>query len=438
MKKDNKGFTLLELLVAVIILAIVVTPMLHSFVTSYRVNARSREIMRATTLAQNEMEIFEKEKLEVLLDNETYDYEWTPTTYTSGSGSDEKEHTAYTFTYNKGIINDETGREMYDVVVKLDPESALDTDLYHDQNTAELLYMNTLSGVDSGAYVQSIRSDDKGGEDEEAYEFFYKCQVPNAVTGNKRSMEEFAKNVKRTITLKIEKVEQHGVETTVVKVKYEYICTFDEVPDDYRKYPLGAGDKIIFNNSQTLDDKGKPVELKSVYLFYAPRYNTYYPNDSENIVIENKEKLPVNIYIIRQNIKDSAGNIWGKYIDDTGALQYNVPTGYVVNLKIHEGLEGIGADSKTYGSYFTNLNVGLDGTSENGSTNIELYDVDNYIGEGFPNYNTGEAIKKAQFRFLGSTESKDRIYTMEVAVYAHGADPTTEDPLVRLTGTKIE
>ena len=36
-KKDNKGFSLLELMIAVVILAIIIVPMLRGFVSSYRV-----------------------------------------------------------------------------------------------------------------------------------------------------------------------------------------------------------------------------------------------------------------------------------------------------------------------------------------------------------------------------------------------------------------
>ncbi len=52
----NAGFSLVELLIAVIILAIIVIPLLHMFVTSTRINIKSRQTLRATTFAQDIME----------------------------------------------------------------------------------------------------------------------------------------------------------------------------------------------------------------------------------------------------------------------------------------------------------------------------------------------------------------------------------------------
>ncbi len=52
----NAGFSLVELLIAVTILAIIVIPLLHLFVTSTRMNVKSRQTLRATTVAQDIME----------------------------------------------------------------------------------------------------------------------------------------------------------------------------------------------------------------------------------------------------------------------------------------------------------------------------------------------------------------------------------------------
>lgn len=55
-KRKNRGFTLVEVLVAAAILSVVVTPILSSFVTIARVNAKSRRRLSATTIANSVME----------------------------------------------------------------------------------------------------------------------------------------------------------------------------------------------------------------------------------------------------------------------------------------------------------------------------------------------------------------------------------------------
>ena len=55
-KTSDAGFSLIELLIAVTILSIIVIPLLHMFVTSTRINVKSRQTLRATTVAQDIME----------------------------------------------------------------------------------------------------------------------------------------------------------------------------------------------------------------------------------------------------------------------------------------------------------------------------------------------------------------------------------------------
>lgn len=55
-KLNNKGVTLMEVLVSVVILAIVVLPLLNTFVFSSRLNAKSRIAARATEVARNLLE----------------------------------------------------------------------------------------------------------------------------------------------------------------------------------------------------------------------------------------------------------------------------------------------------------------------------------------------------------------------------------------------
>ncbi len=68
MKKiNNKGFTLMELVVAIAVLTIALVPILDSFITSARLNVKSRKLMAATNIQQSIMEGFaDKTYTEVL------------------------------------------------------------------------------------------------------------------------------------------------------------------------------------------------------------------------------------------------------------------------------------------------------------------------------------------------------------------------------------
>lgn len=69
MKKENKnkGFTLIEIVVAIAVLAIAITPILTSFVTSAKLNVKSQKLMAATNIQQSIMEGFaDKTYTEVL------------------------------------------------------------------------------------------------------------------------------------------------------------------------------------------------------------------------------------------------------------------------------------------------------------------------------------------------------------------------------------
>lgn len=61
---NNKGITLVEVMAAIAILAVVTVPFLNSFLASARSNQKARDMLRATTVAQNLMESVEAFSLE--------------------------------------------------------------------------------------------------------------------------------------------------------------------------------------------------------------------------------------------------------------------------------------------------------------------------------------------------------------------------------------
>lgn len=65
-KEENKGFSLVEMLVCVAILAIISIPLLNSFLVAGKTNEKAKEIQRATTLAQNIIETVKSQNLKQL------------------------------------------------------------------------------------------------------------------------------------------------------------------------------------------------------------------------------------------------------------------------------------------------------------------------------------------------------------------------------------
>lgn len=55
-KKTNKGFSLIEVLLAVVLLALVAAPILQMLYSSYAMNIKSRKYLAAADLAQEKME----------------------------------------------------------------------------------------------------------------------------------------------------------------------------------------------------------------------------------------------------------------------------------------------------------------------------------------------------------------------------------------------
>ena len=67
-KNDNRGLTLLELIVGVVILAIVVVPLLHTFVTGANTARKSKQYSDATLAAQNIIEEIQATDMEEYLE----------------------------------------------------------------------------------------------------------------------------------------------------------------------------------------------------------------------------------------------------------------------------------------------------------------------------------------------------------------------------------
>lgn len=240
-REKNAGFSLVEVLVAVTILALVVAPLLYSFVTAVRINSQSKRSMEAAAAAQNVME-------------QVTAADWAELGLTDhGDG-----------TFSREALETFNGKTFR-------IKTTLDANPYKRENDTEPEQFNDLElpdiyGMDrarDGLYIQDQKMD------EHAFESFY-------LTDSSFSM------MKRSMVLYIKDGRNHKPEVTL-DIVYEY-------NGRTRYKERGA---VLFQNASA------EKTLQGVYLFFQPMY-TSGGGIKEELSVINETDSPVDVYLVKQ------------------------------------------------------------------------------------------------------------------------------------------
>lgn len=393
--RPNAGFSLVELLVAITILLIVVVPILHSFVTAARTNAKSKKVMQATSTAQNIMEELKAYSLEKLKD-----------TYTIIENPDS--------TYTIEMDNVSMGKGTFNARVTLDPtiyqKDPTETELkYNDFSRANIAYMDILKDA---FYVQESTS----GE-EVAQEFLdlYKDAGGslNYDTGH------FLDAMSRKISINIGVMENFpGDSTTIVTITYTYTTSDTTISPDKRTIEKPQESKIY-------DNAEYDEELRGIYLFYNPLYGSKVSNVKDTIEINNESNLDINFYIVKQKTSD---------FSQTNENQY------MVQLNVKEKPETtwtLNSDFKAKTHVRTNLGRDIEKTDQ------ELANKQSkvtYIGNGTA-VNDAKSRQVLDYNSLDAPSIENRLYGAVIEIYEikGGGDKYDADKkLISIDGSKEE
>lgn len=380
---DNKGYTLVEIIAAVVILAIVVIPLLNCFLSVAKLNAKAKKEQEATVAAQNLMETIKASSVEELLGSSEACTDEAGVVLRNEDGSPkmkvevDKSNEAsgkYIIYYNQCDINGNT----YRAVAKMDAgayrkEEEAEPDQYNDMSLADVTAMS--EQLDA-FFIQDF------GSDTEAAEYF----------GGNLVYE----SMNRDIVVDIKNVS--GKTSVVVSVTYEYGGNFYSTAENVCVY---SGTK-----------------LENVYVFFQPMYTSNGTVVKEQIHIKNEANLPLNVYLVKQAYSSTTAVQERNYrvsvdVSEPNRTEFFKDGAYYVLTDIQTNLDKAQNQySVTYGG-FSGMNVG--GTS---------YAADKLVGIA-----TDTSLVK---------ENKvDRIYSVEISVYK-AEDDTYAEALVTLTGTKEE
>ena len=416
-KLNNAGFSLIEVLIAMVILCVVSIPLLHSFVTTARTNAKAKILLKATDCAENIMEQAEYLTVDELIE-----------TYSVNAGNS---------------INETDGRyEFYinnpdDFPVKLPEgyriEMILNPNLYPNANALNLADVKSISITDTAVYEMPALYD--SGIYGEFDEWNRVAHEDQGLLYQRADSGYFKENLTRTMEITVNKkgtdTDEGGNTIDLVTVNLDIRYYFrnknqykDYLPNKQKEYVETT--KELFNNLSTKEP------LNGIFIFYQPRYLATASGNADNIIINNKDNVPVNVILAAQQ---------GAADASYKAQYFNIATGPNVTV-VENPVSAINAtDAVT--TLFTNLSEGAPYSAINAEgtpvADGEMLCRLSYQNPAGTQKVTGaDAVAALDARDLNgkalqADSVKKRIYKMIVTV-----KDNTGNEVVELDGTKLQ
>lgn len=380
---DNSGLSIVEVLVAVAILAIVFVPLLKTFTQASTINARAQKLQNVTSLAEGVMEDVKGKSIQELHDLavEREDVSFLPLdkdgTLTKGNLNNVP---PYTVTYENVTA---TQGITYDAVVTIATENYKNktkgADDIGDVSDANIRELPQINKVDSNK--NAVLSWELNKYDNKAIE---NLAAENSVTDSDIATlkESYKKTAEKYINIEI----KEDSETSCTKVSCEVEYKTGTASGKSLKYLVYTG--------YFVEPAGSGVSGPDIYLFYTltEKVKDAEPIKKENIKIEDKTTgKRHNVYFIMQDGVDKLSRTNGSEVtlDISGS-------GY--SESIYYDKTSIFTDAITY----------LAGGSTTDDESDDVYFFSNLKDK---NGNSGE---------LFNSKSKDRIYYVTVEIKEHG------------------
>ena len=323
-KSWKKGFSLVEVLVAICILAVITIPLAGSFISSTRLNSRSNAMETASNVSNSILETMQKVSLEdVLKDVNGYstdqqgnplEYTLTKNTladYTVGSTYEAKasdDGTSFSpvvkqedvaldayvtssintrvtgdvvRTYFSGQDDDKysfvmknvkSGADDLDVLVQVEPEKTFDVVNILQMNRSDIL-----------TYLQKTSQDKDVANEYVRANATYKTLNKNDSSIELKSVEWFLEHMTKTITINL--VQDRTTEAATATITYEYHVDGNVVKE---------ADRTITKKVASFSTNGTSEYINGVYLYYYPYLNS----TRDTIVINNKNELGIPVHLI--------------------------------------------------------------------------------------------------------------------------------------------
>ena len=406
-KDDNRGITLVELIVSIAILALIVLPFLNAFVTATKTNVKARNKMNATHLATNIMEGIENNSMKTM----AYQFNYPSEGFDLADGFDMADGSnAKELYYKNGKYTDV---KRFEDVMNAHPEAEnldkwMTSSIHKKNNTAflgdtsswkfvenkEHKYYFWMTDVKSGTkkYNAMVTVDGKGETNSKVgqYNTIDKVADMSAMDSNYDCMSSDVATIDELVNT-LKNRGYSDIESN--KDSISRTITLDITGGSSTKQMYTS---VIFDNTSNTANR----TLKNIYLFYKPWYTSTANSDwnscKDTIIINNNDKVDCTVNIVKQN-----------YVDKS-QLESNEDN-YRMYVRVNEKGNNTG---NAHVSICTNLDTNMKDPDSKSKTQPQQA---KYM---FNSNNTQSAVKKSiKIDDLTKSKTVERLYNVTVDIY---------------------
>lgn len=313
-KLNNRGMTLIEVLVAMMMLSVVSLVFLRSFSQTMFYNRNAREKQYALTVAQSMMEgvkAYGVENLDAQFDG-TKTFRLYPSAAYVGKERRCDDDAGGKHQFHIHGIGLENSEFKFDVMIDVKPAVAEDSQI-NMVTTTPLVIGSDVNKYNDAIYMQ------EGREQDVVYERVVKAlkDVPDMHNDAKNNLTKNTVDWSYVTLLITKRTLLVEIEPSTVTVKNVYDYSFDITDYPYRTAsdpPGTVSGTCTTNGSGTVSDAGVEcynnsavagAKLENLYLYYYPAYKStqggYIKCDEDHIEIKNRVPgSDINVFVVKQ------------------------------------------------------------------------------------------------------------------------------------------
>lgn len=248
--KNNKGMTLIELLIAVTILGLVAAPLLHGFLTSAQTEVKARKMGEVTSVAQNVMEVVEGNTFEDVVTDESTIFGVTSDVILTGENYQIKLPSVAAY----------PGGRTYSATVDIKPLPEINNKELSEYTAMDVVFQVGKSKVESDRTIELTAKKDPADSNKIIFELSFDVPVAGDAVGDQNTTPETGGSTE----------------------------TPAPVPTPAKAYSY---------------TKSGANDVPSVYLFYYPSYKT---DGGEPVIFEdtieivNRENIEFDLFLVKQ------------------------------------------------------------------------------------------------------------------------------------------